>query len=267
MGTRKVLMGGVVAASLGLGGLIGALVFSPGVGIAASDTQGSDRALGVCIGASGPLDAAARAIGIDTSDLASALRAGDTIAEVARAHGVPVSDVVAAVVASGQQQLDRLVEDGRLTRTEADELSKDLRERATRLVNGDIGSFPFLVWRGIALPRTWVDADGPLAAAADVIEIEASELVSALRRGDTIADVARSHGVPVSDVVDAVVAPMQARLAAAVEDGSLTQRQADALAADLDQRASDLVNGRPAVLRHVPGAWRATPAPRELAVS
>ena len=38
MGTRKAFVGGLVAGSVGLGGLIGALVFAPGVGFAGSET-------------------------------------------------------------------------------------------------------------------------------------------------------------------------------------------------------------------------------------
>lgn len=251
MGTRKILMGGVVAGSVGLGGLIGALVFAPGIGLAGSDTDGGDRELGLCLGAAGSLDAAAEAIGIGATELVSALRDGDTIADVARAHEVPVSDVVDAVVASEQDHLDQLVEDGRLTRTQADELSADLRDRATELVNGDLAPFPFGAGRGAAFPGIWMDPEGPLAEAADAIGIDVSDLVSSVRDGDTIADVARAHGVPVSEVVDAVVASMQARLDAAVEDGALTRRQADAIAADLEEKASDLVNGRPAVFSDV----------------
>jgi hypothetical protein len=142
MGTRKILMGGVVAGSVGLGGLIGALVFAPGVGFAGSDTNGGGRELGLCLGAAGPLDAAAEAIGIGTTELVSALRDGDSIADVARAHDVPVSEVVDAVVASMQARLDAAVEDGALTRRQADALSGDLEEKASDLVNGRPAVFP-----------------------------------------------------------------------------------------------------------------------------
>jgi hypothetical protein len=99
--------------------------------VATSDTQAGTQGFDVCIGAGVSLDAAAEAIGIDTAELASALRDGDAFADVARAHDVPVSDVVDAVVGNEQERLGQLVEDGRLTRGQADALSDDLRERAT----------------------------------------------------------------------------------------------------------------------------------------
>jgi uncharacterized protein (DUF433 family) len=282
MGTRKAFVGGLVAGSVGLGGLIGALVFAPGVGFAESETPSGAAGFDVCIGGDGSLDAAAEAIGVDTTDLAAALRDGDTIADVARGHDVPVSDVVDAVVASEQQRLERLVDDGMLTGEQADALSADLRERATEFVNGDLAPFPIIGGPGIGipgrrlpdsglpgiglpgiglpgpgLPGTHVRIDSPLADAAEAIGIDVSNLIAALRRGETIADVARAHDIPVSEVVDAIVATMQARLDAVVDDGWLTRRQADALAADLEEHASDLVNGTPPVFPDMPAAYPA----------
>jgi transposase-like protein len=259
MGTRKAFVGGLVAGSVGLGGLIGALAFAPGVGFAASATRASAPSFDVCIGGDGSLDAAAEAIGVDTVDLAASLRDGDTIADVARVHDVPVSDVVDEVVASEQRRLERLVADGMLTREQADALSEDLRERAIDFVNGELAPFPIVGGPPMGLPGVHVDIEGPLADAADAIGVDASDLVAALRDGDTIAEVARAHGVPVSEVVDAILAPMRADLDRAMENGWLTRPQADALAADLEERASDLVNGPPPIFPDVPGVWQTMP--------
>jgi hypothetical protein len=267
MGTRKVLLGGVVAGSVGLGGLIDALIFTPGLGFATSDTQAGTRGFDMCIGAGMSLDAAAEGIGIDTAELALALRDGDTFADVARAHNVPVPDVVDAIVVSERDRLDELVDDGRLTREQADALSADLRERASDLVNGDLAPFPITCGPGISLPGMRLDVEGPLADAADAIGVDESELMSGLRDGDTIAHITRAHDVPVSEVADAIVASMQARLDAAVQQGWLTHRQADALAADLEERASDLVNGTPAIFPDVLGAWPPEFGSSELSVS
>src|SRR5262245_647907 len=257
MGTRKAFVGGLVAGSVGLGGLIGALVFAPGVGFAASEAPGDTPGFDVCVGGDGSLDAAAEAIGVDTIDLAAALRDGDTIADVALAHDVPVSDVVDAVVTSEQERLERLVDDGMLTRDQAETLTENLRERASDFVNGDLAPFPIVGGPRIRLPGTHVNIDGPLADAADAIGIEVFDLLAALGSGDTIADVARAHDVPVSGVVDAVVASMRERLDTGVDRGWLTRRQADALAAELEEHASNLLNGRPPVSPHLPAPYPA----------
>lgn len=250
MDKRRLVMTGVVAGSVGVGSLIGAIAFAPGVGLAASDTDTGDRALSICAGAAGSLDAAAEAIGISTSELLSALRDGRTISEVAQAHDVPVTEVVEAIVASEQDRLDALVEDGRLTQGQADELAADLVERVTDLVNGDLAPFPLVRRPGSAgLPGVigdrgpWGFADGPVEAAAEAIGVDARALLARVADGSTIAEVAVAHDVPVSEVVDALVSSMRERLDAAVENGSITQDQADALAEDLRERATELVNG------------------------
>jgi polyhydroxyalkanoate synthesis regulator phasin len=273
MDRRKLVMTGVVAGSVGVGSLIGAIAFAPGIGVAASDAETGDRTLAICVGAAGSLDAAAEAIDIGTSDLLSALRNGRTIAEVAEAHGVQVSEVIDAIVTAEHDRLDELVADGRLTHEQADELSADLEERATDLVNGDLAPFPLLepgFGPGvigapgpfgrpafIAGPGPWGFVDGPLAAAADAIGIDERALVAAIADGETIADVARAHDVEVSEVVDSIVASMQVSLDEAVENGWLSRDQAEELAEGLTERATDLVNGQAFPFPH-PG-WRWPP--------
>ena len=238
MDRRTLVMAGVVTGSITLGGLVGAAVFAPGVGLAASDTETGQEVVAVCAGVLGAdvISTAAESIGIEPSALVQALRDGQTIAEVAQGNGVEASTVVDAIVAAGQARLDQAVQDGLLTRDEADERSADLVGHATDLVNGDL-PLPF---RGraplVGHPGLWGFADGPIAAAANAIGIDAVDLVAELRDGTTIAAVAEANDVEVSSVVDAVVAALRGRLDAAVENGWITQEQADERAADLESR-------------------------------
>ena len=245
MDRRKLVMAGVVTGSITLGGLVGAAVFAPGVGLAASDTETGQEVVAVCAGVLGAdvISTAAESIGIEPSALVQALRDGQTIAEVAQGNGVEASTVVDAIVAAGQTRLDQALQDGLLTQDEADERSADLEGHATDLVNGDLpmpfpGRAPLF-----GRPGLWGFADGPIAAAANAIGIEAVDLVAELRDGTTIAAVAEAHDVEVSSVVDAVVAALRGRLDAAVENGWITQEQADEGAGDLEEHATALVNG------------------------
>ena len=84
---------------------------------------------------------------------------------------------------------------------------------------------------------------GPgLAAAAGAIGISEDELVTALRSGQSVAQVAQAKGVDVQKVIDAVVADARTRLAEKVQSGDLTQAQADERLANLSQRVTDMVN-------------------------
>ena len=82
--------------------------------------------------------------------------------------------------------------------------------------------------------------DGTLT---DVLGVSAADLRAALESGQSIADVAAAHDVPVDDVINALVAKVQDRLDTAVANGRLTQDQADTMLADATQHITDFVNG------------------------
>ncbi len=71
----------------------------------------------------------------------------------------------------------------------------------------------------------------PLSIVAETLGLETDDLLAQLRDGKTVAEIAEAQGVALADVIDAVVAARADQLAAAVEDGTLTQAQADAMQA------------------------------------
>lgn len=81
-----------------------------------------------------------------------------------------------------------------------------------------------------------------LATAASTIGVTEEELRTALRGGQSIAQVAQSKDVDVQKVIDAMVADAKAKLAEAVQNGRLTQAQADAKSANLTDRITEMVN-------------------------
>lgn len=85
---------------------------------------------------------------------------------------------------------------------------------------------------------------GALQAAADYLGLSQSALFDQLRSGKTLAQIASStSGKSTSGLVDAMVKREQSRLAQAVEEGRLTQAQADRVGADLTDRITAMVNG------------------------
>jgi uncharacterized protein (DUF433 family) len=245
MDRRRLVLAGVVAGSVGAGALLGATLFTPGVGFAATGTDDGARIEQVCEGVlgAGPIEVAAEAIGIEPSELLIELRDGATIADVAEDHGVEPQAVIDAIVAEQRDRLDQAVQDGSLTQAEADERAAELEEHATELVDGELDMPMWGQAPPIGHPGLWGFADGPLAAAANAIGIEPAELVSEVADGATIAEVAEAHGVEASEVVDAIVASLRERLDAAVENGWITQDEADARAAELENQATAIVNG------------------------
>jgi len=85
---------------------------------------------------------------------------------------------------------------------------------------------------------------GPgLEAMAEVIGIDVEELHTALDDGQTPAEVAEANGVSRADLVDAIVADITAHIEQGVEDGHLTQAEADERLADVEAHAEAIVDG------------------------
>jgi hypothetical protein len=90
---------------------------------------------------SGGLDAAAELLGVTEDELRSALADGDTLADVAEEQGASVDDLVSAMVDAAKADLERAVEDGRLTDAMRASILESLDERVRALVTEGFRGF------------------------------------------------------------------------------------------------------------------------------
>ncbi|RME81342.1 MAG: hypothetical protein D6775_13820, partial [Caldilineae bacterium] len=81
---------------------------------------------------------AAEAIGMPARDFAKALAKCQTPAEIAEANGSSADIVVAAILADARSHLDQAVEDGKLSREEADRRLAETESRVTKWVHSSI---------------------------------------------------------------------------------------------------------------------------------
>ena len=77
----------------------------------------------------------AETIGITPRALAGALRSGQSIGQVAQAHGVATSTVVGALVRAGDARVTRAVTAGKLTSAQRTRIESALPRLATRIVD------------------------------------------------------------------------------------------------------------------------------------
>jgi polyhydroxyalkanoate synthesis regulator phasin len=118
-----------------------------------------------------------------------------------------------------------LVSDGSLTVEQADEVATTLSEAGTGGRGGHHGGGP------------------DLAAAATALGLSEEDLRAALEAEDaTLATVAEDRGVGVDTLVTALTEAAQGRIAQAVEDGRITQEEADERLSDLEERITERVN-------------------------
>ncbi len=132
-----------------------------------------------------------------------------------------------------KQALAGLVADKTITQEQADKV-------ASTLAQSGLG-------RGPGAHRGPGGHGAGLAAAAKALGMSETDLATALRSGKSLASVAKEKGVDVQKVIDALVAEAKQRLADAVENGRLTQAQADQRLEALTARITERVNAaRPA---------------------
>ncbi len=81
------------------------------------------------------VQAAAKEIGVSTNDLRDAHKNGKSIAQVAQDHGKSADDVVNAIVKAATADVDQAVKDGKLDAQKADQIKKNLPDRAKTLVD------------------------------------------------------------------------------------------------------------------------------------
>jgi hypothetical protein len=87
-------------------------------------------------GPGGELGAVAKALGISVDDLFSQLRSGKSLADVAKAKGKSLDDVKKAAKDALSTQLDQAVKDGKLTRSQADDILAHESQELSDLGNG-----------------------------------------------------------------------------------------------------------------------------------
>jgi hypothetical protein len=149
--------------------------------------------------------------------------------DVASQLGVQPSELTAALQKALANRVDAAVKAGRITKAEGDALK-------ARINAGDVPLF--------GLPHR----GGPhfhmhkLEAAAEYLGLTQAQLRTQLTSGKTLAQIARDRDKSVDGLIDALVDEAEDQLDQAVEDGRLTQAQANEMKAGLRGRITDFVN-------------------------
>jgi hypothetical protein len=167
-----------------------------------------------------------------------------------------------ALVAAQNAQLDKAVEDGKLTQKQADRI-KEHRKQSGAVLGGPgvlklRGGRPDIFPGGPGPGPGFGYGHGPhgpglrmqiLDGLADALGMTQSELRQGLRDGKSIADLAKTNGKSLDDVRKALKATAKARLDKAVKDEDLTQKQADRLLDRVGEKIDALTSGKPLLRR------------------
>ena len=146
-------------------------------------------------------------------------RPGDKfIAKTAEKLGISAEELTTAMSNAQFDLIDEAVANGKLTEDEAAKLKERVNEYGPLSVLGLRHRKDGAVCRG---------AKVVVGAAADVLQMDRAEIVSALRSGQSLAEIAQSKGMSVEDFKAALIQSVKGKLDATVADGTITQEQAD----------------------------------------
>jgi len=128
--------------------------------------------------------------------------------------------------------LDSLVADGTLTQAQADAVATRVKDTA-KLVHGERHE------RRVERRRAMA------ATAAEALRISTEDLVTQMRDGATIAQIAEQQDVDVQKVIDALEAEAEAAIDKAVADGKIPAGRADELVQRANERIERFVHEGP----------------------
>jgi polyhydroxyalkanoate synthesis regulator phasin len=185
-------------------------------------------------GAGNQLDAAAEYLGLTQAQLREELSDGDSLADVAREKNKSVDGLKSAMRNALEADLDEAVDDGVITREQADNLNEKLSAAIDDIVERGL-RFPKGFGRGVGFGFGGGEL---LEAAAGYLGLTERQLRNELSDGDSLADVAREKNKSVDGLKTALGNAVQADLDEAVEDGDLTRERAD----DLQEKLSEHVD-------------------------
>ena len=146
--------------------------------------------------------------------------------------GVTVDKVQTALRETLKAMVDKALTDGKLTQSQADKAQAGIDK-----LTFDKPLFgQFLGARGRAGARVeFAIGAEVLDAAAKKLGMTTQDLMTALRSGKTLTDVAKEKNVSLDDLKTVVVAAVDAKIDQAVKDGKLTKDQADKIKAQVDK--------------------------------
>jgi polyhydroxyalkanoate synthesis regulator phasin len=150
------------------------------------------------------------AFDMTAEELRAELSSGKTIMELAEEKGIDLQQVA---IDQAEEMLQQAVENGKLTQEEADQ---KLAEITAKIESGE----------GFGRPGK----DGRLEMLAETLGMSIEDLQAALDEGQTVQEIAESQGV---DLEQVAIDKVTERLQQAVENGKLTQEEADQKLAEI----------------------------------
>jgi lambda repressor-like predicted transcriptional regulator len=169
-----------------------------------------------------PLAAAANYLGLSVDHLGQELQAGESLADVAKAHGKSVDGLEQALIDAAKADLGQSVAAGDITADQEHQLLSRLSSQIDDFVNGNGDLSIRIENKGLSIqigrPASGVMLNGPYRTAADYLGLPVDQLTKELQAGKSLADIATEHGKSVDGLKQALVAAETAEIEKSVDE-------------------------------------------------
>jgi|GEM_PF-5884957 len=194
------------------------------------------------------IDAVAATLKISSATLTADITSGKTIAQIAQAQNVALTDVNAAFLKALKTQLAAAVTAGTITQAQSDAAYTRAQNDVTKAdysilhfghmggPDGKGGHGPMGGPGGFGHPP--INPQTITDAVAASLKLTSTVLTTDLSSGQTLAQVAQAQNVAIADVNTAYVTAVKTQLAAAVTAGTITQAQSDTTLADVQSEVA-----------------------------
>ena len=88
------------------------------------------------------LGAVMESLGIEKADIATGIKNGATLSEVAESNGIPTEDLISTITSIMTEKLNEAVAEGKITADEALAKAESIQERAQQMVNKPLDQKP-----------------------------------------------------------------------------------------------------------------------------
>lgn len=159
-----------------------------------TDTEKPERPRGFRGGFGGPAmgQPLATFLGITVQDLHTAFQGGQTLAQIAQAHGKSATDLKTFLTTQEKTRLDTAVKNGKLTSAQETQILTNFSNRLDQMINQKFQAPP----GGPHGDRAFFNQSG----IAQFLGITVQDLRTALQNGQTLAQIAQAHGKTAADL-------------------------------------------------------------------
>lgn len=157
----------------------------------------------------GSLTSVAGFLGISETDLQTDLKNGQTLAQIAQAHGKSTSDLKTFLTNQLKTRLDQAVSSGKMTSQQETTALNNASSRFDKLINSKFQAMGKRGGPGMRGP----EFGGPyLSTVAQTLGMQPADVRTELQGGKTLAQIAQEHGKTSTDLENAILASVKTQL-------------------------------------------------------